>query len=532
MGGESGSGGMQARCDEKQIDALFAELDGCHLPGAAVGISIAGRPVYRKGFGLASLELPMVLSPTIRMRIASITKHFTCLAYLLLCEAGRAGVDDEIGWHLPDIHPVGRRVTIRQLMGHVSGLRDVSDIGWQLSGTGRAASSADLIAFYRDIDDVNCAPGTAWNYNNGGYLLLGAAIERISGRPLEDVLRETIFAPVGMNDTLLRRLDTDFVPNSATLHMARAEGGYHRHYLGALAGEGGIVSTVDDMLRWLAHMDAPVIGTSATWELMKEPLTLVNGTSTGYGLGLITSEYRGVQTLSHSGGLMGGNSFMAKVPSARLDVVILVNRHDVAGVLFVNKILDACIPHLTPIREAGHEPVSEGIYHSLSTGRVIQLSGRDGQQIASIDGVDMPVEADRGGLLRPVPWLSFLKQSVTRIGDVRRPSALRFDHFGNVDELNPVVPSDGDVAQIAGTYRSQPTGTTLTISGESESPRLHSTGRFGSAAYRLECLGEGLWRARSEDPMAWGGILAFDAAGIELRFTTVRNWNLIFRRVP
>lgn len=66
--------------DEKKIDAIFADINQCHLPGAAVGIAIGGKPVYRKGFGLASIELPVVLSPSIRMRIYSITKHFTCFA--------------------------------------------------------------------------------------------------------------------------------------------------------------------------------------------------------------------------------------------------------------------------------------------------------------------------------------------------------------------------------------------------------------------------------------------------------------------
>src|SRR6185503_9399615 len=114
----------------------------------------------------------------------------------------------------------------------------------------------------RDIDDVSAAPGTTWSYNNGGYLKLSVAIERITGESLENVLRKRIFEPAGMHDTLLRRWDTDFVPNSATLHTAGADGTYGRNYMGlAIAGEGGIASTVDDMLKWLAHMDHPVVGT-------------------------------------------------------------------------------------------------------------------------------------------------------------------------------------------------------------------------------------------------------------------------------
>src|SRR5262249_19681191 len=131
------SHGLSVSFQEEKIDAIFAEIDQCRLPGAAVGIAIGGRPVYRKGFGLASMELPVVLTPTIRMRIHFTTKHFTCLAYLLSCEDGKAGIDDPIGKFLPELHPVSRGVTMRQLMGHTGGLRDAHDINWQFSGIGR-----------------------------------------------------------------------------------------------------------------------------------------------------------------------------------------------------------------------------------------------------------------------------------------------------------------------------------------------------------------------------------------------------------
>src|SRR5262245_34637843 len=107
--------------DEKKIDAIFASYNQCHLPGMAVGIAVRGKPVYRKGFGLASLELPLVLTPATRIRIGSTSKHFTCLAYLLLCEEGRAAIDDPLGKHLPEVHPIARAVTMRQLMGNISG---------------------------------------------------------------------------------------------------------------------------------------------------------------------------------------------------------------------------------------------------------------------------------------------------------------------------------------------------------------------------------------------------------------------------
>src|SRR5260370_42404818 len=98
-------------------------------------------------------------------------------------------------------------------MGHISGLRDANDIRWRFSGTEHDITNDELLSFYRDLEDLNASPGTAWSYNNGGYVMLSVAIERITGQPLEDVLRERIFEPAGMRDTMLRRFDSDFVPN-------------------------------------------------------------------------------------------------------------------------------------------------------------------------------------------------------------------------------------------------------------------------------------------------------------------------------
>jgi CubicO group peptidase (beta-lactamase class C family) len=530
---------------EERIDAICAELDSKQLPGAAVGIAIAGQPVYRKGFGLANMELPVALSPTIRMRIGSTTKHFTCLAYLLLCEEDRARLDNPVGMHLPELHPVTRSVTAHHLMSNTSGVRDAHDIAWQFSGTGRCISSEDVLSLYRTIDDANAPPGSAYIYNNGGFLMLGAMIERITGRPLEEVLRERIFEPVGMQDTLLRRVDTDFVPNSATLHMtnpsyhtptlriARPSEGFEKASLGTLAGEAGIVSTVDDMLRWLAHMDHPRVGRASSWKAMKTPTTLTNGASTGYGLGLILSQYRGAAMVSHPGGVMGGNSQMLKIPAAGLDVAIMVNRADVSSLLLANRILDACLPGLEPDRKPTCGPPVRGVFRSPSSERVIELSGQHGQQMACLDGLDMAFEPDRAGVLWPAGiFQGYTRQSITLIGDPTRPCSLHLSDFGRKDTFVPLEPASPLHARaILGHYRSQSTGTDVLIAGSAHDPHLTTIGRFGKARFKLVCLGERTWRARSVGTMPWGGILCFSEDGVTFRFTTFRTRALPFTQV-
>jgi hypothetical protein len=127
------------------------------------------------------------------------------------------------------------------------------------------------------------------------------------------------------------------------------------------------------MLRWMSHMDAPVVGSPATWAAMKTPWRLANHHSTGYGLGLFIDHYRGVETLWHAGGVIGGNAQMLKVPAAALDIVVLVNRGDAKATLLANKIIDACLGGLSPIKEPFSGPFVTGTFRSPATGRVLRL---------------------------------------------------------------------------------------------------------------------------------------------------------------
>jgi D-aminopeptidase len=539
---EAGSGGkVTVRVDEKAINELFRELDRCDLPGAAVGIAINGRPVYRRGFGLASMELPVLLAPTTRMRIGSSTKQFAAFAYMLLCEEGRAAIDDTIGAYLPELHPVAHRITMRQLMTNTSGLRDAIQISWEFSGMGRRVSAAELLSLYRDIDDVNAPAGTAWLYINGGWLILSMVIERITGQPFEEVLREWIFTPIGMHDTLLRRWDTDFVPHSATLHMSAAGGGYERSYLGtALTGEGGIVSTVDDMLRWLAHMDDPIVGTQQTWETMKRPLTLPNGMSTGYSLGLMIGKYRGTDIVHHGGSVMGGMTQMLKVPSAKLDVTIITNRWDANPVALTSRVLDTCLVGLDEPKTRKAGPVVTGVFRSPKTGRIIEMLvgssasylTKEGMQAVSIDGLEIPVEPDEAGVLWPAEGLGWMKLSITLIGNSDRPDALKLSDFGNVDWLERVAPTDGpDTRSLAGRFRSSTTDTDAVVTPSDSGLQLRIIGRFGSVDYRLRRLTPGIWRAKARLDFPPGFILSFQDDALGFEFWSYRTVALPFRRV-
>src|SRR5258705_11172305 len=236
--------------NEAHIDAIFTELDRSSLPGVTVGIAVRGRPVYRKGFGRASLELPVVLTPTTGMRLGSISKQFTCLSYMLLVEDGLAGLDDRLETYLPDVDAVAHGVTLRQLMGNISGLTDAHDVCFQFRGFGEHVTADDLVRHMCEISIVNAPPGVVWRYNNSGFELIKTMIERISGQTLRQFMQERLFDPLGMRQTDLRAVTYfDFLPNRAQAHMINAVGDWETWSWTEFVGAGGIVSSVDDMLR-------------------------------------------------------------------------------------------------------------------------------------------------------------------------------------------------------------------------------------------------------------------------------------------
>jgi D-aminopeptidase len=519
--------------DERRIDAVLSHLNQCHLPGAAVGVSIRGKPVYRKGFGLANMELPILLSPTIRLRVGSVSKQFTCFTFVLLCQDGKAKIDDPLGSFLPELHPVTHSVTMRQLMGHTGGLRDVYSVFDRFNepythhgGAAQSVSSADLLSLYRDIDDVDAAPGAAWIYNNGAYLLLSAVIERISGQAVEQVMRERVFEPIGMYDSMFLRSDNKYIANRASQHALNPLEGYEKLSWGvdSHSGAGAVISTVDDLLLWLAYWDAPAIGCVAAWEEMRKEQTLLNGTSTGYGLGLKLGCYRGISTISHAGNALGGSAQVLKVPAVGLDVAVLVNRQDVLAPLLMTQILDACMPHLTRPKQLVSHLFATGVFRSPISGTVIELSaksykelGHERRQIVSINGLDLPYEPDKGGVLRPAFDSEDRKQSITLVGNPQYPEAIRFNDFGNADELLRVEQDHRvDERGIVGAYRSDAIRTDATVAKTEIDLRLATRGPFGAMEYRLDYLAEGIWTAKPAIPsrVAYqAGILTFDPDG-------------------
>ena len=518
-----------ARIDAAGLDKLFEPFDRTDAPGFAVGVALPGAPPYRRGFGMASIELPVPLSPSIRMRIGSTTKHFCALAIMLLAEQGKLSLSDSPRRTLPELPAWAEEISLLQLMAHTSGMRDALDVVLHAAGAGSPSSPTMLFDLQTRFGCVNAAPGATWSYNNGGYVLLSEIIERIGGKTLGAFLTEHILRPAGMHDTMLRPLDTDLLPNSATLHLPTPEGGWMRGVFGPpIGGMGGLVSTVDDMLRWLRHLSHPVAGTAQTWETMRTPLT-----THGYGLGLFMTSHRGLRTLHHAGGVVGGASQMLKVLDHELDIILMTNGRSGADLYrLVDAIIDCCIPDLPPAAASPADAMLTGTFHSSTTGRVLAMGEHDGKQTITIGGMSLPALTEAGGILS-VPLLPTDLRIVPVSSDGR--AALEITEFGASDRLEQVrPPPDTGIGGLIGLYASTATGVRAVIAaGETGAPTLKLSCTLGplfdaALPYALQPIGPDLWEAKVQSLLPLVATLEFHAEGFD--FTTSRTARLRFVR--
>lgn len=309
----------------KKLDQLFELFNRGDAPGLVVGVSTGDGFSYRRGFGLASVQHAVTNTPQTRIRIASITKQFTCLALMLLAEDGKIDIDAPVSNYIKGLQEELGKATLRNFMTHSSGYRCTLELGSVANGFAPQPSDWQEQALKRQ-SSVQFSPGDGQLYCNGTYTALSGVIERVSGTSFTEFLKQRIFEPLAMYGTEVITDDTVMIPGMASAHI-RTQGGWkHPEADSELHGDGGMVSNVDDLLRWLAHLRGPKsVGSAQTWQQLLEPFTLESGFKTTYSMGFKHHRYRGLKVIQHSGGLFGLNAQIITVPEHNLDIAIIVN---------------------------------------------------------------------------------------------------------------------------------------------------------------------------------------------------------------
>lgn len=308
-----------------RIDAALSPYYKSDAPGATVIVVKDGKTVFRKAYGMADLAAKRPLTPDTALRIGSITKQFTSTAILMLADEGKLALNDPITKFLPDYPTHGRTITIEHLLTHTSGIPSYTSKPSYMQDMARDMTVSQLIDSFKD-DPLDFEPGTRYSYDNSGYVLLGAIIEKVSGMPYADFLQQRIFSPLGMTHTAYEGHERGIFPH-AVAYSPGADGFQVSPSLSMTQpyAAGALVSSVNDLARWDAAVASGKLLKAASWQRAFTSYVLANGRNTGYGYGWEIMKLRGVPAIGHGGAITGFRSYALRVPSAKVYVAVLDN---------------------------------------------------------------------------------------------------------------------------------------------------------------------------------------------------------------
>ena len=392
-----------------RIDRVFSRFSGVAMPGCAVGVSQNGAVVLTRGYGGANLEYAVPITDSTIFESGSVAKQFTAAAIVLLAQDGKLRLDEDIRRFVPEVPNFGTTITIRHLLNHTSGLRDQ----WGLLGIeGRGpgtqvhspATTLDLVAHQASL---NFPPGSEYLYSNTGYALLGIIVARASGMSLQEFTRTRLFEPLGMTHTRWRDDFTAIVPGRATAYSGNAAAGYRTNMpFTNMIGNGGLLTTVGDLLTWNENLSHPRVGGQAMVDSLETRGRLTSGRTISYALGLTVGTYGGVKEVSHSGSTAGYSTFLTRFPDQSLSVAVLCN-HATNPTPLAHAVADIFLPPRAAAQQAGVvESVTlsgaalerwTGYYADPKTAQPLRLAARDGKivNLAQANAVIIALSPDR-----------------------------------------------------------------------------------------------------------------------------------------
>ena len=319
---------------KRRIDELFVDAGRSDAPGQAVAVIKDGEVVYENAFGMADLERGVALTTESVFEIGSVSKQFTAMCILLLENDGKLSLDDDVRTWIPELPVYERTISLRHLLHHTSGIRDVETllplVGVPWFNYYSEAQTLDLITRQQGL---NFPPGEQYLYSNSGYTLLAQVVREVSGVSLREFARQRIFEPLGMAHTEFWD-DPELIIEGRALPYARDEEGEWVQALWNLpfAGPSGVYTTLRDLARWDANFyDNQLGGGAELIERMTTPGVLENGETLDYAAGLVLDDYRDFEVVAHGGAWMGYRASMIRLPEERLTVVILSNASRIAG---------------------------------------------------------------------------------------------------------------------------------------------------------------------------------------------------------
>ncbi|HEX6082914.1 MAG TPA: serine hydrolase domain-containing protein [Thermoanaerobaculia bacterium] len=294
------------------------------IPAVQIAVSERGRIIYEEAFGVTDIQSATAATPRSVMQVGSVTKQFTAAAILRLAERGALTLDDRIEKYVPEFDNRGATITLRQLLSHTSGVRR----DWYPPTPSGLAPPA-AVTREHTIKTLNqysfdFPPGTKWSYSNAGYLLLGYAIESITGMSYPDFIHTELALPLGLVDTGVCGTQNLPLPEGYGL-LGGAWVRMPAPHTSVLLSAGTLCSTASDLARWAHLLATGHVMLPASYATMTTPARLPNGTivTSGYALGVATQNMLGQPAVWHSGAIDGYQSFLVHFPNHEIAVAVI-----------------------------------------------------------------------------------------------------------------------------------------------------------------------------------------------------------------
>jgi CubicO group peptidase (beta-lactamase class C family) len=453
---------------EKKVDQLFSAYDKSDSPGCSLGIVRSGQFVYKRGYGEASLELGVPLTPESVFYMGSVSKQFTAASVVLAAEQGYLSLDDDIRKYVPEIPSYGKTITLREMLHHTSGLRDIFGL---LQFAGRNAEDIHPTAEFLDLISrqkaLNFTPGDEFLYSNTNYFLMSVVIRRATGKPLSEFADENIFQPLGMTHTRYYDDHTLVVGGRVPAYEPRDAGGFAVGWSTNFdkVGDGGLMSSVDDLLKWDRNFYDNKLGKGTLVSELQARGVLNNGKQISYALGLDIGTYRGLPIVGHGGALFGYRTAILRFPEQKFSVICLCNIASSDPDRLAQQIADIYLdsqfpPNHTASKASAHLDTAPyvGLYRDAELHSVYNISAADGELV--LFGQHLKAVGPRRFAFSSGPEL-FFESHADGAMQVTMSSADTAPRI--LERFKPITASTDQLAQYVGDYTSE---------------ELHATYRF------------------------------------------------------
>ena len=386
-----------AQAPKLDLDKVFGSIAPTG-PGCVAGVAFGDVSTVTAAYGQADLEHPDPLTPASIFETGSLAKQFTAAAMMLLVQDGKLSLDDDIRRYLPEMPDYGTPITIRHLLTHTSGLREQWSLlalagdppGTQVHGQ---AVILDLASRQKGL---NFKPGAEFLYTNTNYALSAIIIERVSGKTLQQFTDQRLFQPLGMSHSRWREDFRTVVPGRATAYAPADVGFIANMPFTNVYGNGGLLTTVGDLLRWNAFLDKPsdLPGGQALVTALQTPGRLSNGVPLDYALGLEVTRDHGRRLVSHSGSTGGYKTWLGRYPDEGISIAVMCNNGGIDPVEMGEQVAEQALlatghakaeavvsaPKAVAAAQAPKDFAPyQGLFRNPVTGQLVQLEAANGQ---------------------------------------------------------------------------------------------------------------------------------------------------------